>query len=272
MNPTPGYTFSQILLELAEAAGVLSESGGLPANEYELSKLKRKVNLGIKDLAALKPSGWKRLIQDVSITCSVDGKVALNQDSSRYPLPSGVGGQPVGPWTWMLATGTESGYADSTSWERIAHLLAGDTITGAPCAVAVRPSDPRPDDAAIDHERIRWQVRIHPRPDRAYTLTAPFAISVSDLVELEERHPFGADLDTAVLAAAKWVWVRDDREDARRSDWKNDYDLAAAMAIAKDNQLAPFNLGPLTDPAMHGRRGNHHSILDLTLNGVRLNP
>lgn len=272
-----GQTFEDHLLELAEFAGTLDADGGLPSNAYELGKLKRKYNHGLKLLAAMNPRGWNVLVRPIELTLSADGSTAIldNEgaaDSSRILLPPGVIGAPLDNiWTWISAEGNETGEADATNYQRVTRLLEDVEVTGAPRYVSVMPRTSADEEG---QEIVQFEARVAPRPDRDYRMVATFQLSVVRLVELGQRHPFGERLDTAVLAAAKWALVMDDKEDPRRKDKEADFLAQAALAIAHDAQLAPSNLGELTDPGVHRAQSGFRrdTISDLTLNGVRVNP
>lgn len=272
MDFAPGQTLAEHLLELAETAGTLSSSGGLPEDEYELSRLKRAYGRGLQLLHSRKPTGWYRLLRTIPVRIGPTLGVVDDEgetDSSLYTLPPGAGASPMGGWTWSDG-GTRRGVLVTTDWGRVTRAL-GDGDTGPPRMVAIAPVEP----GTPDVDGALFRVRVAPMPDAVYTLEGLFRLSPGRPTELTQRHPFGADLDEAVLAAARFALIQNDREDPRRADFEAAFEKQAAYAVVTDNQAAPANLGEVTDPGVGrgavgefdlGRSGDTR----ITYNGVMI--
>lgn len=263
MSFQAGQTMRKQLLELAEAVGVAVQTTtgiDLPTNAYELDKLKRKYNEGLRLMASAKPSGWYCLRPTVTITLTTDTAAAnvLDGDISRYRLPANVGGQPVGEWTWVASSGNLQGSCQSVSWGEVTRGLNSFVGGGLPEKVAITPLL---EHAADGTDRTVFQIRVFPRPNQEYVLSAEFNTSVDAMTELDSCHPFGALHDSAVLAAAKWAWVKDDTTDTRRADWMIDFlgadgtgDTGGLLLKSKqiDDETAPNQIASLLDAVYTG--------------------
>ena len=221
-----GMTFEQHLIDLAEAVGVNSyDSNGLaalPDDAYELDKLKRRFNDGLRLMAMAKPEGWNCLRQIVTVTIGTDTNAAnvIDGDISQYRLPAYVSGQPFGEWSWVLPSGALQGRLGSVTWGEVTRKLNVMVGGSIPEEVAIRPlTEERPGTT----DRVGWAIRVYPRPNQIYELSAPFTLPIRPLVDLAERCPFGAVHDPTAQAAAKWSWVKNDTTEARYVQWKIDF-------------------------------------------------
>jgi hypothetical protein len=265
-----GQTFKQHLILLGEAVGVLAMGSdgdvALPTNLYELNKLKRKFNQGIKKMTLARPQGWNLLRPIVPITISTNTTLptCLDGDISKWRLPSYCAGRPLTNWNWADVLSNTSGEASVSTIEEVARKLAEPITTGWPRLVAVAP---RYEQNADGTDRTSWYLRVWPRPQSDVVLSAMFKAIPSDMTELSERSPFGPVLDPCVTAAAKWAWVEDDSTDERRALWKQDYEEALQKAIDMDDSFDPSDLGPMVDtcePSSHTRPMSNTA----TFNGV----
>ncbi len=253
-----GQTMRQHLIALADAVGVASfdENGAvaLPDDEYELGKLKTKYNEGLTLMAMSKTNGWYALnpVVPVKLTTNTTSSEIIEGDISRYRLPAWVSGQPLGQWTWTLDNGSMAGRCTSRAWGDITNMLAMNRGGGIPRFVACMPQDERLSDNST---RKTWQIRVAPKPNQAYTLSAKFRRSIVTMSELGDRHAFGALHDLTVLAAAKWAYMKDET-DPRRDQYRIDFlgsdgtgntDGLLFQSKELDNQGSEMHIASLLD-------------------------
>lgn len=246
--------FEGLLLRTAEALSLADNTGsvvGIPTNSTDLDIVKRALWDGLEmfyrglDPRTGKVRLWSFLTPTVELTIgtAATNPRLINGDTSRYLLDLRVQGAPVGRWSWSDGSGW-FGRALSTSIDRVDMAHGGAAVTGPPQMAAVAPLEGR----SAAGQRQGWEVRVYPKPDRAYTLRARFRLWPPRMEHVSEKHLAGAQHDQTIIAQAVWARRRFDAKDpAERAGYKAAADEAMIASIELDLQNEPDNAGPLTD-------------------------
>jgi hypothetical protein len=246
-------TFQQLMIELGEPFGLIEygtagdEAAQLPTDAETLRKLKTCVNNAYKLFLRADPN-WSFLILPHVITTNSDGLGPdnLEGDAARYRLPSPIRTKPQ---TNLVFLGT-SGQGEVQTWtpRLIRNRQQAQEGSGMPQLAGFRRVETSD---GIDTAKIAWEVIFWPTPDGVYELEGEFRVLPYDLVDLGERHVAGADHDYAILAAAKWLWVKDDSsEQATLATYAADWAQALADSRTLDKRLRPVRERQLRDPSV----------------------
>lgn len=254
-----GMTYEQLIVRVAEAAGVASYANGaaaIPTGAHNLDLCKRMVNDGYQRFlngvraGGKRPyMGWTFLKPLMTITLSAEGTGPLNidTDAARYRIPIPVVAHPA-LWTIKDPDSVASATTCAvTGIDRVWASLSSTSSTGRPVIAAMAPLAPdRPGDAP------GWEVVFWPRPDKAYSATARLRLQPRPLVALEERHVAGAEHDQTIIAMAiAAMKTRNRAEDAQQAAL--DADMLMDSSIAMDMQRIPATAGTMIDPSVGGR-------------------
>lgn len=258
MLPTldTGMTFQELIVRVAEAAGVADYSSGgvaaVPSSASSLDLCKRMVNDGYqKFISGARTqnkktyTGWTFLKPLTTITLAPDGAGPLNIDASpsRYRIPIPVVANPQ-EWTISETTSSFSTTANVTGIDRVWSMLASNVTTGRPVLAALAPVLPK-----VPGEAPGWEVVFWPKPDKAYQATARFRLQPRRMVALEERHVAGAEHDQTIIAMSiAAMKVRNKSEDAAGAVAEADMFMDASIAM--DLQRVPATAGPMRDPSV----------------------
>jgi len=227
-----GMSFSRLILEVAEAAGIAryqdaTDGEGniarIPSDAHDLDRVRRAVNRGLRAFFAANRR-WTFLVPAVTLTLTEDasGGDNINGDASRLRLPPGLKGDPIGNWTINAPDSTANPTTCiHTSERRVMSCISTSASSGRPTMAAVRPvmGLGSGTDGAV-REVIFW-----PKPDTTYTASARFRVLPREMNELEERHLAGAEHDETILAFCKFAML------------ERDPDLSAHFAAERDRML-----------------------------------
>lgn len=250
-------TFQQLMLELADPFGLAeygsdgTEQAQLPDDAETLRKLKTCVNNAYKLFLRADPA-WTFLVYPYVITTNSDGKGPDNVDGdpARYRLPPPIRTKPQTNLVFMDHTA----WGEVQTWSpRLVRNRQQSRITQGRPQYAGYRSIPASD--GIDSAKVAWEVMFWPTPDGVYELEGEFRVLPYDMVDLDERHVAGAEHDLAVLAAAKWLWAKDDSEQAPMlATYAADWAQALADSRALDKLKRPTRERVLRDPSVEPSR------------------
>lgn len=279
MGPDTSKTFRDLILDVAVETGkaVFAVEGDgapqVPTDAADLWKIKRAINDGIAEMRLRYPK-WRALQRRVELSLGADGDLPddLGGDAARKVLPWYVSGPPARPWV-VSADGQSLSLPVATRpAATIEALHAGDNATGHPRAVGYYEADPGRDDV---QNRRRWVAHFHPTPDADYTAVGWFRLVPRTLLQLSERHLFGAQHDQTVVAAALYLLNRHSPDPAAGTYAERFADLLAA-SIEQDRQLNVESEGVLgesggdeDESGLSARRQYGGGVS--TLNGVAIN-
>ena len=273
-----GMTLGDLLKELSVACNLaeFDDTTGecvIPEDPETKRRLLASVNEGLRNLAAANPV-WRRLELVWSLTFSSDGTGPNNIEAApeRYMLPLQVQSRPKGNWYYTDGTSGRRDIID-TSWERIRARFADDpSAAGVPEMACVKSHDPKP--GAV-RERRRFEAVFWPKPASDFTVEAVFRLAIVPLVDLLDRHPFGADFDQAVLLCSEAAFKSRDEEQADAyARVQKLADRAILQMIELDRQTGvPRTLGIVTDPTvrtsmLNPRAASYQGVT--TYNGVSI--
>ena len=259
-------TFEQMIIRVAEAlrmasyvnpdnsSDVTDNQARIPRDRNRLDICKRAVNDALDELHAAKPQGWRCLRRTVEFTMSTDGTGpdSIATDPGRIRLPLGVQGPPIGKWTWGLA-GQYGGELTDCHEDAVRGRYlstSGSDWTGYPRLICVRPFH----DVGISPggDRRGWEAYVWPRPDQAYTLSARFNLMHRKMVELSERHVFGALHDQNIIDLAIARHKARFGPPGEKAMHRQDAIDAVARSIALDNVTEARTLGVTEDAVVDG--------------------
>ena len=272
IDVSTGKTLAELMLDLAvriKQADQTDAGDELPDDSGILAMLKRWVNEGY-DLFQRSDPNWSALDFAIDLTISNTlGPDHWASDTGRYMLPRYCQGGPVGDWTYIDST---SAYARilRKPVEMLDRLQARDNATGTPIYWACRPQrrDDGPGEQTDGTEILFW-----PRPNQDYTLRAAFRVRGHKLIDLEDRHIFGADHDRAIVDAAHYQWAQHDKEDAAKlGAIKGTWLESIAASTALDVPRRPRRLGVLkpTTPARDMRASHNTERPSVDFEGTAL--
>lgn len=254
-----GMTYEQLIVRVAEAAGIASYATGpaaIPTRAHDLDLCKRMVNDGYQRfLNGIRAGGkrpytaWTFLKPLYTFTLDPAGTGPTNvaADAARYRLSVPVVAHPAS-FTIKDPDSTASATTCAvTGIDRVWASLSATVSVGRPVIAAMAPlAADRPGDAP------GWEVVFWPRPDKAYTATARFRLQPRTLVALEERHVAGMEHDQTIIALAIAAMKAKNRsEDVQAA--RDDADALMDASIALDMQRQPATAGPMLDPSVGGR-------------------
>lgn len=203
-NTDTGWSFGDLIREVAEDAGLADQSGSVPAipsDPATLDIIKRAVNKGYREFLRIDPQ-WSFLNRSLVIVTSSEGTGpdCIGGDNAVVRLPRWVQGVPATPFE----------YIDENSI--YCRLVMVDYATlqgkrqrypevGTPEFGCVRHIDAPGSMIGPGSGRV-MALYLYPTPDAAYTLESTARVLPYDMVELEERHVAGAEHDQTIKAFA----------------------------------------------------------------------
>jgi len=292
LPPDTSLTFQDLILRVAEETRFAkyddsnpNSPAQIPTDRGILDKIKRAINDGISLMARDYPK-WTSLRPQVSFVMSTDGTGPLNlpnpitgePDPSIYRLPWYITGRPINGWHWVSTASNFSGFAVDCDPERIDHLQRSTQTSSYPRVASIVPSISKGDTGA---DRQTKAVRFWPSPDQAYQVTARFLVHPSPMIELQDRHIFGASHDQTVLAYSVWCFKRNDAKDpGLRSEYRarvygdgttmNIGALAASIKI--DQESVPASMGVMADPSINQSKSGRYVNPGLDVNTGSMTP
>lgn len=252
-----GKTLSQLMLDLAEAVGLVETVDPLtganvdprvPTDSSRQSVLRRAVNNGYQAFLSAYPA-WTFLEATWSVQLDPTGLSAANVagDAGRYRLPGNMGST----LSRVLITdgaGVRQSIIDVTTPQRVATLWADQTRIGWPVLAAVRPLVPTP---AADDTGPSWELILAPRPVAVGQAQATVRLSPRPLVNLTDRHIAGQEHDRTIVLMAIMEHARADEPDAERfARYERAAMTALSMSIEVDKRMQPATLGVMNDPEL----------------------
>lgn len=270
LPPDTSLTFEQVILRVAEECGLAyydpssaDTPAAIPQDRQVLDKFKRAVNDGMDRLARAYPK-WTCLRPQVSFSLAPAGDGPLNipnaatvaagdttPDASIYRLPWYILSQPLNSWHWGSQSSSFSGYARVTTPEEVDRLHRSASATSYPQLAAIIPSPIRGDAGS---DRQTKAVRFWPAPNEAFLVTARFLVTPGKMVDLQDRHIFGASHDQTVVAFAVWCFKEHDAKDpGMRATYESRANRALAESIRIDQESVPQDLGSMGDPGADDR-------------------
>lgn len=247
-------TFQQLMIELAVPFG-LAEYGAdgkgaaaLPDDVEDLRALKTCINNAYKLFLRSDPD-WTFLFYPVVITTNADGLGPdnLDGDAARYRLPPPLRTKPQTNLVYLDQT-WRGGEVMTWTVRLVRNRQQITKRTGRPQIAGYRPI---PVAEGVDAQKNAWEVIMWPTPDGVYELEGSFRVLPYDMVDLDEPHVAGADHDLAILAAAKWFWVKDDSEkESEAMKYKADWMEALAASRVLDKRLRTTRERQLRDPSI----------------------
>lgn len=241
--PTLEMTFSDLILEVAEAAGIAyygasaDEEAQIPTDAHDLALCKRVVNKGFRDFIANgPPNGWRwmRKIARITFAPDGDGEYNLHADPSKYILPLFFQGNVNGKITYDANTnsGAQIEWVDEATIRRRKSVTS---YTGIPRWASYKPS-------SVGRQ---WELEVYPVPSAADTIVFPWTVSFDKFVNLTDVSPAGAKFDNAILSAvlARAEMDLENMKVTGNIDKYYKIDLPAAKIL--DGQTAPRRIGNL---------------------------
>lgn len=251
-------TFQDIILRVAREVGfAVSRADGsgedIPTGKI-LQRVKDAVNDARDDFYRCY-AHWTFLREGVTITLDpTAGAWNVEGDTGRIRLPWYVQIPPLTEWIYSLAAGGAGGRVRVAGIDDVRRAYAdlADQTTGPPLMIAQEHSP------GLDHQpgvRRPIIMRVWPRPDQTYTLTAESGrVVFAKMVDLSDREPAGSMHDQAIIVRAIYRFKRANNADAallRRLE--EDADKEFARSIALDQQNPPPTLGIMHDPSVQDR-------------------
>lgn len=244
---SPAWTFAQHLLELAERAYLADQTGtkaAVPTNDADKDRLKRCFNLAYRSYCARNP-GWTFMFQTVRVNFDPTGasESCFEGSASRYRLPDGVAGPPVGNWTYV---DTSSPYQeivciDPNSLRRL-RQTAGSAVGAPQYGAMTQEASGRPLPALPKC----WVLTVTPAPGAVYSVEGRFRVPVVDLSADSDVTIAGPDHDIAIHRAALYEWSKSDMRLRPMLDvYKAEADEAFLEARKLDDAKRPRRLGVL---------------------------
>lgn len=252
-----GLTFRDLILRVAETFN-MAPSGPdgrtIPTNADHLDWCKRVVNDAYSRVQSAH-NAWRALRPLVAVNLSnTPTGDSIGGTNYRYRLPRYVRGQPSGPWVPLddnlaiMQIGVRP-YLMLRRW----HYEHGST--GKPAFAAVGF-----DSEGLQRGGPEMELVVYPAPDRTYTIAAKFIVRSDKLVDLDDRHLFGAELDFLILDACRLEGaIADDgmtgASPGLRQEWMARYTDSLRRAITIDAQREPPLGGVWHDPSVRAKHG-----------------
>jgi hypothetical protein len=277
-TPDSSMTYEDIILRVSEALGLCAYAeeaddnrAVIPTDPHDLDLVKRAIRDGLGLMQRASPK-WRCLqpVLEVTLAPLGDGAASIDGDPARIRLPWWVTGEPS-RWTWEQEdSGGYGGDLVVTSEHRILAAHASSSTSGRPQLIALTP---RRNGRTVGDPILGYEAHIYPDPDQAYILRARCRVHPSPLVELNDRHVFGAQHDQTIIAASVYSAMRWDRTRAEDTElWRKRWLEAKAESIALDLENVPGSLGCLEEPISEGRIPAAEGYLGVqTHNGVAIN-
>lgn len=259
-------SFRSIITRVAQAVGVASygttadNAADIPGDPNTLALVKQAVNDGraafyaesSRTTPSAEPALWHFLRPIHELTLSTTGTAAntIAGDPCRYQLPPHLAGPSTNAIVCRVPDGAAGGHEPlMTSMDRVrAAAAAAPSALGRPAMVGFAPMD-----ATDELGGPRIEVRIYPRPDKAYVLELPMRRVWTPLVDLNEIEP--SPYPHAVVAFAVYELVQNSNvpsapdaaaADKTRGEW-------LARARAAEAAFSPRTTGVLVPPDFNPR-------------------
>lgn len=254
-EPTGGMTFGDLIIRVAEYLGIANygaggdESAQVPTDPHDLALCQRLVNDGIRRFIS-DHANWRWMRKSYILTLDPTGAGGDNvdNDSARYIMPDGFGGDTSQPVTYGTAQDVW-GVLETVPESLVRAWRSASTAhTGEPRYIAFRPLE---DDEVPENTRGRWEAIFYPDPGSAYVIAFSYRHFFTALTTVTQRQPAGIEFDEAVKAAAIALAEieRDDKEGPRNKYYR---ETALPNAIRLDELSAPRTVGPNLDGSGRG--------------------
>ncbi|MCA9280343.1 MAG: hypothetical protein H6815_00445 [Phycisphaeraceae bacterium] len=253
-------TLDELRIRVAEAAGLsyyganADSAAQVNVDEQQIDSIDRAIDDGLHMFYSYtNPAArfmlWSFLRPTVSINISSDATApnCIDADASKYRLPPIIQSWPVGNWGWA-GENNLGGELTTTSLQSVARMHANNpSLTGYPQMIAMGP-----DVAGVNvGDNVRsFQLRVFPKPDVTYTLSAEFRVQPSRLRNPDEKHIAGAMNDAAVIAACVYCGVKEHGPSEDIDRRKAEYDELVVLAAINDVRNGPKTLGVMGDADM----------------------
>lgn len=262
LAPDTSMTYRDVILRVAEESDYAfydpsspDSPADIPQDRQILDKIKRAVNDGIDRLARAMPKCFA-LRPQFSFDMSPTGQSPFSllnplngqNDGQYYRLPYYINSRPIQGWQWSSQTSNFAGFAQDCDPEQLDRQARTAAISSYPTLASMVPYGPTGDTG----DRQTKAVRFYPAPDQNYRITARFLITPPKMVDLSDRHIFGASHDQTVVAFALWSFMEHDAKDpAMRATYEARANRALAESIAIDRENAQVSLGSMNDPGIN---------------------
>lgn len=242
-----GLTFNDMQNRVAVALSVTIGSDGLPADANERTLIQNAINDTIIEVYGTHEFNWSR--REHSFAIGTGSPQMVNEDPSRYLLPNGAEGFPVGRVSFSTPGGGSSGNVYMTTVSAVRERLLDSSSTGAPIGCAFH----QPMLATLGN-RGSWEMLVYPRPATAYTITAMFETPPAKFVLGSEMGPWSVECDLAIVEGAKRNVARTGKMPTHVSilDCERMFAEALARAVAKDTERHPRNQNSRSAPMYRG--------------------
>lgn len=215
MSLDQSKTFKEMQTDVCERVGIADYSGSVAAPTTDtalLDKVKRALQDAERELwRAVDPRTsravkWVFTAPLVTITLDPegDGPANIASDPTRYRLPRGVNSAPVGKMVWSDGS-SSGGHVFDTSIDRVLRKAAENSNSQGPPLYAAVYHDPSA--VVAPGERPPFELRVWPKPSKAFTVRARFKVEPIRLVNDGDRanRPAVHDLTVVAMAVEKIV-------------------------------------------------------------------
>lgn len=250
-------TFQDLILRVAREVGyAVAKADGsgedIPSGKI-LQRIKDAINDGREDFYRAYPH-WTFLREGISIALSTTPTAwNVEGDTTRVRLPWYVQIPPLTEWIYSLVSGGAGGRVRVVHLDDVlrAYANTADLTSGLPMMIAQEHSP------GADHQpgvRRPIIMRVWPKPDQSYTLTAESGrVVFAKMMDLSDREPAGSMHDQAIISRAIYRFRRANNADnAMLKRLDEDSQAEFARSIALDQQNVP-DMGVMHDPSVLNR-------------------
>lgn len=220
---------------VAATAGVVTLTGGTFPSWAASGAL--MVN-NISYTVSTRDNDTQITLEDTSVSITSGTSYELAQ--LYYNLPDSFSGEFLGPLTYH--PGLNEGYTQIQILDErvLRNYRQGVDATAAPCAAAILP---KTFDPTVGE---RWQITFWPLPDAVYQFTYRYRVHPDKLTSTN-KYPWGGMWHGEAIRLAVLATAELDRNDAD-GPYARAFQIELARSIARDNDMSPDFLGPMTDP------------------------
>lgn len=226
-----GLTFGEMQNRVALELDLTVGSDGLPTSAVELKMVRDAINDTISQVYGEHEFAW--CSRERTFAIGTDAPNMIQSDPTRYALPSGAEGQPSSKVAFAAVSGGQRGTIYVSTVHAVRERLNDSSSTGTPLVCAFH----QPLLATLGG-LAPWEMVVYPSPAAAYNVTAKFESRPHKLVMNEEKGPWGAECDWAIVAGAKRILARRGKlsKHSTIQDAERQFADALAVAIVKDKE------------------------------------